>query len=36
MADALIDELDRELNANVGTQFITSSSDQEISVPRAQ
>jgi NADH-quinone oxidoreductase E subunit len=36
MADALIDEWDRELNANVGTQFIASSSDQEISVPRAQ
>jgi len=36
MADALIDEWDRELNANVGMQFIASSSDQEISVPRAQ
>jgi len=35
-ADALIDECDRELNAHVGTQFIASSSDQEISVPRAQ
>ena len=36
MADALIDEWDRELNARVGTQFITSASDQEISAPRAQ
>jgi NADH-quinone oxidoreductase E subunit len=36
MADALIDEWDRELNANIGAQFIASSSDQEISVPRAQ
>src|SRR6266568_2550258 len=36
MAGGLVDEWDRELKANVGTQFIASSSDQEISVPRAQ
>ena len=32
MAGALVDEWERELHANVGTQFIASSSDQEISV----
>src|SRR6266513_4443815 len=36
MADALVDEWDRELKANVGAQFIAPSSDQEISAPRAQ
>src|SRR6266581_6450565 len=36
MADELVDKLDRELSADVGTQFIAPSSDQEISAPRAQ
>ena len=36
MADELVGEWERELSANVGTQFIASSNDQEISAPRAQ
>src|SRR3989475_7804897 len=36
MADALVDGWNRELSADVGTQFIAPSSDQEISAPRAQ
>src|SRR5207253_9407583 len=36
MVDTLIDEWNRELSADVGTQFIAPSSDQEISAPRAQ
>src|SRR5205809_1659057 len=36
MADALVGEWERKLSANVGTQFIASSNDQEISAPRAQ
>jgi len=36
MADELVGEWERELSADVGTQFIAPSSDQEISAPRAQ
>src|SRR6266480_5256364 len=35
MADELVSEWERELSADVGTQFIAPSSDQEISAPRA-
>lgn len=36
MADELVGEWERELGANGGTQFTASSSDQEVSAPRAQ
>jgi hypothetical protein len=35
MADALVDEWDRELKANVGAQFIVPTKE-EISSPRGQ
>src|SRR5205823_8300098 len=36
MVDELVGEWERELSADVGTQIIAPSSDQEISAPRAQ